>query len=369
MPQRLKRFVRKYSIYTLDSKGTPRTNVLYDIASPADIASTLVNAKPEDGMKQRAAILHDLYKSRDHAIPRISIVRQYTPEDGKAMADALQGILNDNTINGSARTVTRRQLEALTRERGEEDTTVKENLEKALDSWRKEMAHKQWVSFQDSVKVIASRIPAQSMQSFMAMKVIAWTKNKNNMCYVSHIQFFLQGSDLDIDKAYIMTQNYDSSGTYIGWSPYFDYTSLATLEASKNLPVPKGVTVRRADSDTDAADLMPEIEVLNTFYSEPDENHIRRRKFDDESDRLLYLKLMRNALLKLEHAGGKYKYNGDLPDIGHIEWAFRNHESYQVNKDLAEGAYKNVASSNIYAISHDIRNRDHAYTPTDTSAV
>jgi len=96
------------------------------------------------------------------------------------------------------------------------------------------------VSFQDSTNFIASRIPAQTLQSFMSMKLVAWTQNSKNMAYVSHFQTYLQGSDYDIDKAYIMGQSYDNSASYIGWSTLFDYTSYATLQASKQLPVPKG---------------------------------------------------------------------------------------------------------------------------------
>jgi hypothetical protein len=60
------------------------------------------------------------------------------------------------------------------------------------------------------------------------------------MAYVSHFQTYLQGSDYDIDKAYIMGQSYDEQATYIGWSNLFDYTSVRTLQASKTLPIPKG---------------------------------------------------------------------------------------------------------------------------------
>jgi hypothetical protein len=60
------------------------------------------------------------------------------------------------------------------------------------------------------------------------------------MAYVSHFQTYLQGSDYDIDKAYIMGQSYDEQATYIGWSNLFDYTSVKTLQASKTLPIPKG---------------------------------------------------------------------------------------------------------------------------------
>ena len=80
----------------------------------------------------------------------------------------------------------------------------------------------------------------------MSMKLVAWTKNSKNMAYVSHFQTYLQGSDYDIDKAYIMGQSYNNSANYISWSNLFDFTSYETLQASKELPIPKGVVWEEA---------------------------------------------------------------------------------------------------------------------------
>ena len=40
----------------------------------------------------------------------------------------------------------------------------------------------------------------------------------------------------------------------------------------------------------------------------------------------------------------------------------KQHIYYVIPENVAEAAYKNVASANIYAVSHDIRNRDQGYT-------
>ena len=42
-----------------------------------------------------------------------------------------------------------------------------------------------------------------------------------------------------------MGQSYDDNAIYVGWSPYFNYDSLETLEASKTLPIPKGIVVTK----------------------------------------------------------------------------------------------------------------------------
>ena len=49
-------------------------------------------------------------------------------------------------------------------------------------------------SFLKSLEVVAARIPAQSMQSFMPMKVIAYENANVNTAYVSTAQIWLQGS-------------------------------------------------------------------------------------------------------------------------------------------------------------------------------
>ena len=67
---------------------------------------------------------------------------------------------------------------------------------KLLELFLHKQAHKKYVSFLDSQYFIASRIPAQSLQSFMAMKNIAWTGNNSNIAYVSHFQTYLQGSKI-----------------------------------------------------------------------------------------------------------------------------------------------------------------------------
>lgn len=54
---------------------------------------------------------------------------------------------------------------------------------------------KQYSSFLTSLHFISSRIPAQSLQSFMPMTCIGWTADTSNTAYVSYIQTYLQGSD------------------------------------------------------------------------------------------------------------------------------------------------------------------------------
>jgi hypothetical protein len=73
----------------------------------------------------------------------------------------------------------------------DDSSQKKQHLKAVKDDYLLKEAHKKWVSFQDSLKFIAARIPAQTLQSFMTMKLVGWTENSKNMAYVSHFQTYL----------------------------------------------------------------------------------------------------------------------------------------------------------------------------------
>ena len=56
-------------------------------------------------------------------------------------------------------------------------------------------AQELYSSFANSIYFISSRIPAQTLQSFMQMKLVALSESEKNVAYVSHFQTWLQGSD------------------------------------------------------------------------------------------------------------------------------------------------------------------------------
>lgn len=99
-------------------------------------------------------------------------------------------------------------------------------------------------AFLKSLDVIAARIPAQSMQSFMPMKVVAYDNPNINTAYVSTLQILLQGSDYDIDSGSIATFDIDYNGKLQLWSPYANCFTLANAEESMKLPVPTGAIVK-----------------------------------------------------------------------------------------------------------------------------
>lgn len=53
---------------------------------------------------------------------------------------------------------------------------------------------RKYTAFLKSLEIVAARIPAQSLQSFMPMKVVAYENPNRNSAYVSDLQILLQGS-------------------------------------------------------------------------------------------------------------------------------------------------------------------------------
>lgn len=104
----------------------------------------------------------------------------------------------------------------------------------------KELGNNMYTSFLKSLHIIAARIPAQSQQSFMSMEVEAYDNPDINSAYVSLFQFYLQGSDLDIDAVSLQTFDLGRDGIYTGHSPYYTLLNTQTMQESEQLPFPTG---------------------------------------------------------------------------------------------------------------------------------
>lgn len=204
---------------------------------------------------------------------------------------------------------------------------------------------KQYSSFLTSLHFISSRIPAQSLQSFMPMTCVGWTSDTSNTAYVSYIQTYLQGSDYDIDKAYVMGQSFSDDALYIGWSSLFNYSSEQMVDASKTLPLPRGNKLIVVEGQQYSIE-----NELNDILSSSGPERLRK---------------MANLIYKIDTNNGRYNYapGQNADDKQKIINQIQKHENYKVSYRQREQAYKNVASANIRNVVHNIRNRDQAYSP------
>ena len=120
---------------------------------------------------------------------------------------------------------------------------VIENLREGSENYEDKMAKKAnelFTSFQHSLNYIVSRTPSQSMQSFMAMKQVAFDHTNVNSAYVSHWQIWLQGSDFDVDKASLLNYIVNYGGKIVTWSPFISLNNIEELNATKDLSFPNG---------------------------------------------------------------------------------------------------------------------------------
>lgn len=77
----------------------------------------------------------------------------------------------------------------------------------------KKIAESKYQAFIKSLNFVGTRIPCQSMQSFMPLEVVAFTDSDINEVYVPTNQTWLQGSDYDIDKLYILGYSISNNGS------------------------------------------------------------------------------------------------------------------------------------------------------------
>jgi len=106
-----------------------------------------------------------------------------------------------------------------------------------------QLGNKMYASWEKSHEFVAARIPSQSMQSFMEMKNVGYFNSKNNDAYVSIYQILLQGSDFDVDKAFILGSGFSKNGHFDVWSNISNYSNLEELNALEKLPLPNGKIV------------------------------------------------------------------------------------------------------------------------------
>jgi hypothetical protein len=324
------------------------TNTLYQIIRKDDLVKLYGNEA--DAHKQIGSLLTDIYSQDNYKFIELN------PLNGEKYLNQINTIrgyfgwfMENRYVHPEHKQFIQAQLDSF----DGSIKTNKANLAALKKDFYQREAHKKWVSFQDSLKFIASRIPAQTLQSFMTMKCVGWTENTKNMAYVSHFQIYLQGSDYDIDKAYIMGQSYDGNGNYIQWSPLFDFTSVETLAISKQLPTPEKVTLRKSE---DGIDVTAELEVI----LKNSDNNLQPTSYEA---RVENLKAFVALIKKINKANGAITYRvPDSPKMDKVIDILNQHIHYVIPENVAEAAYKNVASANIYAVSHDVRNRDQGYT-------
>lgn len=118
---------------------------------------------------------------------------------------------------------------------------LNEQLEDDINDKYLRLASQQFLAFKQQLYYIGARIPTQSMQSFQALECIGFTEDSTGKVYVPKVQTWLQGSDYDIDKLYIMSFAISDDGTMPMFSNLPNKTLITNLTEVMSLASPNGV--------------------------------------------------------------------------------------------------------------------------------
>lgn len=182
-------YVSKYNVPTNDKKQ--RAITIYYINKEAIRKGLIINEKESASQhvyNQIKSILSNIYRSQNHQTIKL-----------KTSLDAISGtilksVLKDLNVNTRVRKLANTIADNISEE-GLITKDKQKEINAAYKLDKEEIAKEMRVSFSKVLDYTASRIPAQTLQSFMKMKLVGWTQNTKNVAYVSHIQTWLQGSD------------------------------------------------------------------------------------------------------------------------------------------------------------------------------
>lgn len=196
----------KYTLYNINKKNLEKASYKRDYTEEElrkisekrgrskDNLITKKQKQEEDISYFISGLLSDIYKSDDFSGVQFN----------KQLSETSHFIINNSLYNFAEKLS---YNPALSKYLHEVKTKIN-NLEKdketgkynyklgiALRKYSNDVAQNKYSSFLKSLYFTASRIPAQTLQSFMQMGCVGFTGTNDNHCYVSHWQTWLQGSD------------------------------------------------------------------------------------------------------------------------------------------------------------------------------
>ena len=217
-------------------------------------------------------------------------------------------------------------------------------------------------SFLMSLNILAARIPAQCMQSFMAMKVVAFNNSDTSNAYVATSQIYLQGSDFDIDAVSLETFAFDDNGRFYDWSPYFNQDSIEQLSNSLKIPFPTFQEVTQSDDVQD--DIIKEF-INNGFIKVNESKETVKFNISDIDNLIKFLKIT-----KLPTKVQIFR-NDTLNEklLDEVISFINEHNMYFERRPIKhiEGASSNYAMYNSYKIAADPANQIQAMTSVDST--
>ena len=233
-----------------------------------------------------------------------------------------------------------------------------------LNDYIKKQAQEMFSSFQKSLELVAARIPAQSMQSFMSMKIVAFDSTNNNTSYVASSQLFLQGSDFDIDTTNFTAYSIGKNGKITHWSNLANFRSKELLKASDGLPFPTGEYAQQYTEN----DKYNKLDITDLII----ENGKGKLQLNLES--VDNINLLAQAIRIVNSDGLNKLYIGKLKNLPKIIEDFikkvidsHNVDFYNNNHLVIENATKNYMLTKMYDIISSPKNQIEAQTGIDVA--
>ena len=230
----ISRISEKGKLWRVNKKGEKmyqmqEGDTVYEYRHPDGTSyEVIVSNKPEFYIKNGSYITLNCSTSYDTSRFYTMLTRN---TKHRAVRDFVDAVNDSMTLYGNSLENTIRDIQNI---------GINDLEESPLGQYFLNRGHEIHTSFLQSLKVVAARVPAQSMQSFMPMKVVAFEAPDINTAYVSTAQFLFQGSDLDIDAVSLASFTFDKSGRYIMHSPFANIDTIENLEASEEIPFPTG---------------------------------------------------------------------------------------------------------------------------------
>lgn len=208
------------------------------------------------------------------------------------------------------------------------------------------LAEERWIAFQKSINYVGTRIPAQSMQSFMPLKVVAFTSSIKNEVYVPFALTWAAGSDYDIDKLYLMGYSIRKDGTL-----YTNTHLGAEYNISQRLKLPRGMG--REFKVGDNGVLVTNAD-LDAFFKGKD-----LTKFNE---------CLRNGSTIITFEGNPSEDTLSKDQSKFLK-QLNKHENHKMTPSQEDGALKNSVVERIIDVLHDPKNMINMLKPVSADSL
>lgn len=205
------------------------------------------------------------------------------------------------------------------------------------------IAKARYGAFIKQLEYIGARIPTQSMQSFMGLQLVAFTDSTVNEVYVPAVQTWLEGSDYDIDKLYIMGYSLNDNGSLFTTSRLRNYLdpNLAAEQLDTILALNRGNGITYKERSLDGFSDEEKTEIINRYG-------VTRREAE-QSVNLLYPDTF-NKILNSNDPEVVFSDDVDEPLKKRFLKMLNRHSTSKGNEEAAEEGLKNSIVNRLLRI-------------------